>query len=109
MSQTNNNIKNSWSLASFAKEFGKCVSMAHFVNKSTGEEFDSLAFKQCKDDKDSTLVGFGKSLGKLTKAEIANQFHDLQVVELNASDGKRHFKLCLKGQTTWEDLSDLFE
>lgn len=111
MSQ-NTKIVNSWTLVSFAAEFGSKVSIAPFTNKETGEKFKSLAFKKARDDKKSTLVGFSKNLGELSAAELKAQRDILQVVELPSTinedgDKQRHFKLCKQG-AGWEEV-DLFD
>ena len=92
-------IKNSWSLISFAKTHGR-MKVAPFVNKETGECFNSCAFLDSEGG--ITLVAFSSKLGELTPAQIAAQKDDLQVVQLESGS----FKLCKAGhgQDTWEDV-----
>ena len=90
-------IKNSWSLISFAKSYGK-MKVAPFVNKETGEAFKSCAFLSPKGK--ITLVAFSSKLGELTPKQIAAQKDDLQVVQLESGS----FKLCKTGHDTWEDV-----
>ena len=94
---TNVGITNSWSLLSFAKSHGR-MKVAPFVNKETGECFQSCAF--ISDTDEITLVAFSSKLGELTPAQIAAQKDDLQVVQLESGS----FKLCKAGHDTWEDV-----
>lgn len=97
MATSNVGIKNSWSLISFAKIYGK-MKVAPFVNKETGEAFKSCAF--LSSDGEITLVAFSSKLGELTPKQIATQKDDLQVVQLESGS----FKLCRAGHDTWEDV-----
>ena len=90
-------IKNSWSLLSFARAHGK-MKVAPFVNKETGETFQSCAFVDS--DNNVTLVAFSSKLGELTPRQIAAQKGSLQVVELESGT----FKLCKQGNSSWEDV-----
>ena len=90
-------IKNSWSLLSFARAHGR-MKVAPFVNKETGEAFQSCAFVDS--DNNVTLVAFSSKLGELTPRQIAAQKDSLQVVELESGT----FKLCKQGNSSWEDV-----
>ena len=90
-------IKNSWTLLSFAKTYGR-MKVAPFVNKETGEAFKSCAFLSSRGE--VTLVAFSSKLGELTPAQIAAHKDDLQVVQLESGS----YKLCRAGHDTWEDV-----
>ena len=96
-----NNIKNSWSLIAFAKQFGPKMQVGEFANKETGEMFHSTIFTN---GDTRTFVAFSRNLGELTPQEIAQQKDVLQVVQCETSDGRDMYSLCKKGQNTWEDV-----
>lgn len=91
-------IKNSWSLISFAKAHGK-MQVAPFVNKETGEPFQSCVFTHPVDNT-RVFVAFSSNLGELTPQEIAQQKDELQVVELESGN----YKLCKQGSNAWADV-----
>ena len=72
-----NTIKNSWSLLSFAKEFGPKMQVGEFVNSDTGDKFKSCIFTK---DGTRTFVAFSSKLGVLNPRQIAAQKDKLQVV-----------------------------
>ena len=90
-------IKNSWSLISFARQFGK-LSVGPCTNHETGEIFKACAFT--KSDGTRTFVSFSSKLGELTPMEIAERQHNLQVVELESGN----YKLCAQGESSWQDV-----
>ena len=91
MATANNNIKNSWSLLAFAKQFGPKMQVGEFSNKETGEVFKSCIF----DNGDTrTFVSFSSNLGELSPKQIAAQKNDLQVVQCETKDGRDMFSLC---------------
>ena len=92
-------IKNSWSLISFARAHGPQMKVAPFVNKDTGESFNSCVF--INDERELTLVNFSSNLGELTPQQIANQKNDLQVVQLESGS----YKLCKAGSDTWQEVN----
>lgn len=96
-----NTIKNSWSLLSFAKEFGPKMQVGEFVNSDTGDKFKSCIFT--KDDT-RTFVAFSSNLGVLSPRQIAAQKDDLQVVLCETKDGEDMYSLCHQGQNSWEDV-----
>lgn len=96
MTQSQSEIKNSWSLISFARIFGK-MQVGEFANKDTGELFKSCIFT--KGD-DHTFVAFSSKMGELTPREIAQQKDNLQVVQLQSDN----YILCRKGASTWQDV-----
>lgn len=96
-----NTIKNSWSLLSFAKEFGPKMQVGEFVNSDTGDKFKSCIFT--KDDT-RTFVAFSSKLGVLSPRQIAAQKNDLQVVLCETKDGDDMYSLCHQGQNSWEDV-----
>ena len=95
------NIKNSWSLLSFAKEFGPKMQVGEFVN--TGDKFKSCIFTK---DGTRTFVAFSSKLGVLSPRQIAAQKNDLQVVLCETKDGNDMYSLCHQGETpdTWQDV-----
>lgn len=95
------NIKNSWSLLSFAKEFGPKMQVGEFVNSESGETFKSCIFT--KGDT-RTFVAFSRKLGVLSPRQIAAQKDDLQVVLCKTEDGEDMYSLCHQGQNHWEDV-----
>lgn len=97
MATSNVGIKNSWSLISFARIYGR-MKVAPFVNHETGEAFKSCAFLSSNGE--VTLVAFSSNLGELTPKQIAAQKDDLQVVQLESGS----YKLCKAGHDTWEDV-----
>lgn len=101
MATANNNIKNSWSLLAFAKEFGPKMQVGNFANKETGEMFKSCIFDN---GETRTFVSFSSKLGELSPKEIAAQKKELQVVQCGTKDGKEMYSLCKQGENTWEDV-----
>lgn len=98
-----NKIKNSWSLLSFAREFGPKMQVGEFVNSESGDKFKSCIFT--KGDT-RTFVAFSSKLGVLSPREIAAQKDDLQVVLCETKDGDDMYSLCRQGKTpnTWQDV-----
>ena len=94
-------IKNSWSLLSFAKEFGPKMQVGEFVNSESGDKFKSCIFT--KGDT-RTFVAFSSKLGVLSPREIAAQKDYLQVVLCETKDGDDMYSLCHQGQDSWEDV-----
>ena len=90
-------IKNSWSLITFAKEFGPKMQVGEFVNKETGEDFKSCIFTN---GETRTFVAFSSKMGVLSPREIAAKKNELQVVQLESG----HYSLCKQGENTWEDV-----
>lgn len=95
------NIKNSWSLLSFARKFGPKMQVGEFVNSESGDKFKSCIFT--KGDT-RTFVAFSSKLGVLSPREIATQKDDLQVVLCETKDGDDMYSLCHQGQDSWEDV-----
>ena len=96
-----NKIKNSWSLLSFAREFGPKMQVGEFVNSESGDKFKSCIFT--KGDT-RTFVAFSSKLGVLSPREIAAQKDDLKVVLCETKDGNDMYSLCHQGQNSWEDV-----
>lgn len=96
-----NKIKNSWSLLSFAREFGPKMQVGEFVNSESGDKFKSCIFT--KGDT-RTFVAFSSKLGVLSPREIAAQKDDLQVVLCETKDGDDMYSLCHQGQDSWENV-----
>lgn len=101
MATANNNIKNSWSLLAFAKQFGPKMQVGNFANKETGEMFKSCIFDN---GETRTFVSFSSKLGELSPKEIAAQKKELQVVQCETKNGKEMYSLCKQGENTWEDV-----
>lgn len=97
-----NKIKNSWSLLSFAREFGPKMQVGEFVNSESGDKFKSCIFT--KGDT-RTFVAFSSKLGVLSPKEIAAQKDNLQVVLCETKDGDDMYSLCHQGQDSWEDVN----
>ena len=96
MTNNNSSIKNSWSLISFAKNFGsKGVRVGMCTNATTGEKFPAVAFTDS--DNTRTFVSFSRNLGALTAKELAEQKHDLQVVLCETKNGDDMYSLCKQG------------
>lgn len=95
------NIKNSWSLLSFARKFGPKMQVGEFVNSESGDKFKSCIFT--KGDT-RTFVAFSSKLGVLSPREIAAQKDDLQVVLCETKNGDSMYSLCHQGQDSWEDV-----
>ncbi len=68
-------------LIDFAKRYGKMKVTKELINPHTGEKFKSCAFIDAEGK--VTLVGFSKTIGELTPAQISEQKNNLQVVELS--------------------------
>lgn len=101
MAQTSTNIKNSWSLLSFAREFGPKMQVGEFSNSDSGDRFKSCIFT--KGDT-RTFVAFSNKLGVLSPREIVQQKDDLQVVLCETKNGKDMYSLCHTGENSWEDV-----
>ena len=95
------NIKNSWSLLSFARQFGPKMQVGEFSNKESGEIFKSCIFDN---GETRTFVSFSSKLGELSPREIAAQKDNLQVVLCETKDGNDMYSLCHQGQNSWEDV-----
>lgn len=91
-------IKNSWSLISFARQFGK-LATGECTNHDTREVFKACTFT--KADGTRTFVSFSSKLGELTPREIAERQHSLQVVKLESGN----YKLCNQGENTWQEVA----
>lgn len=93
---TTRKIVNSWSLISFAKEFGPKMEVGKFTDPRDGSEFHSCVFTK-GDTK--TFVSFSSKMGELTPRDIAAQKDDLRVVKLDSGN----YSLC-KNQSSWEEV-----
>lgn len=102
--ENKNNIVANFTFMAFGKMKKTAkLQIADFVNSKSGDTFKSLVFTSTTGDK--TFVAFSKKLGVLTKAELAAQKADLQVVEMAPdANGKVHYVLCKQGANTWEDV-----
>jgi len=78
MANSANNIKESWSLISFAKSHGK-PQLGKFINEETGETWKSCIFTDPSNPDNKTFVSFSRNLGELTAQQIKEQKDDLQV------------------------------
>lgn len=87
------------SLNQFAGRFSE-VKRGHFVNKTSGENFDSLIFMGHKDGK-PRFCNFSSKLGTLSNAQIKADRNNLQVI---AFEGNTHYTLCRKGNGAWESV-----
>jgi len=103
MANSANNIKESWSLISFAKSHGK-PQLGKFINEETGETWKSCIFTDPSNPDNKTFVSFSRNLGELTAQQIKEQKDDLQVVQCFTKEGKKMFSLCKKGAESWEDV-----
>lgn len=90
-------IKNSWSLISFARQFGK-MAVGECVNHDTAEVYKACTFT--KADGTRTFVSFSSNLGELTPRKIAERQYSLQVVELESGN----YKLCNQGESSWQEV-----
>ena len=97
------NIKNSWSLVGFAREFGPRMQVGDFTNGDTGDHFKSCIFTN---GNTRTFVAFSRKLGVLSPREIARQKDTLQVVLCETEEGNDMYSLCKKGEPgeAWEDV-----
>lgn len=91
-------ITNSWSLMSFARQFG-AMSVANLKRKSDGHIFKSCAFRNPNTNA-VTFVAFSSNLGELTPAQIAASKDSLQVVRLTGGN----YKLCKVGENSWQSV-----
>lgn len=73
-------IIKTWSLLSFAREFGK-MQIGEFVNSETQEHFKACIFTK---DNNKTFVAFSSKLGVLTPKEIVERKNSLIVVQLDS-------------------------
>lgn len=73
-------IEKSWSFVAFAEEMGK-PKMATCVNKTTGEEFQCVAFEKVDEDgeKQITFCHFGYSTQGMSAKEISRDKDNLKV------------------------------
>lgn len=97
MSNNNSNIKSSFTLVAFNKQFSR-LQIGEFTNPTTGDTFKSLIFTDAQGEK--TFVGFSQNLGELSPAQLKAQKDSLQVVQLESGS----YKLCKQGENTWEDV-----
>ena len=73
-------IIKTWSLLSFAREFGK-MQVGEFINSETQEHYKACIFTK---DNNKTFVAFSFKLGVLTPKEIVERKHSLIVVQLTS-------------------------
>jgi len=99
----NKGIVNSWSLREFRALKGKMLS-GNFTNSLSKENFNSLVFESPV-DRSLTFVSYSSNLGELTKDELRNMRDELQVVELSSGT----FKLCKRGENSFDDMDDIFD
>ena len=92
-----NNIKESWTLVAFARQFGK-PKKAHLINKDTGEEYPAVMFIDT--DGNTTHVSFSSKMPELSAKEIGAQKDKLRVIQLKSSG---NYKLCYDN-STWEEI-----
>lgn len=98
MANTDSKIVNSWSLLSFAREFGTKMAVGPCVNHESGEVYQACCFTNKEGLR--TFVGFSRNLGKLSSSEIVARKADLQIVKLESGN----YKLCKVGQSDWKDV-----
>lgn len=89
-------IEKSWSLVSFAKEFGT-PKIAPCVNHETGECFKSIVFDN---NGELTWCHFGYSTEGMTGKEIIRERESLKVGR--TTSGK--YTLYKQGENAWEEL-----
>lgn len=115
MAQENaNRIINHWSLLAFAQKFGADFAVGTSTNHETGEQYPACTFTK---DGQRTFVEFGPSLeGGLSLNQVIRQKDDLQIVELsvdaellakrkNAGKQLETYRLCKKGESSWESVN----
>lgn len=73
-------IIKTWSLLSFAREFGK-MQVGEFINSETKEHYKACIFTK---DNNKTFVAFSSKLGVLTPKEIVERKNSLIVVQLDS-------------------------
>lgn len=93
-----NSIINSWTLLSFARQFGTKMAVGDCVNHESGEVFKACSFTNKEGAR--TFVSFSTNLGVLSPSEIAERKSNLQVVQLESGN----YKLCQQGENSWEDV-----
>jgi len=105
MSQFKNNahIVNSWSLASFAKQF-TAVKEAQFVNKDTAEVFTKLAF--CKEDNAPVFVQYGQSIpeGFDPKVDLKGHLDQYKVLEMANDVKDQYYVLAKESDSAWQTI-----
>lgn len=74
-------IIKTWSLLSFAKEFGPKMQVGTFINNDTQNKFKCCIFTK---DNNKTFVAFSSKLGVLTPKEIVERKYSLIVVQLDS-------------------------
>lgn len=74
-------IIKTWSLISFAKEFGPKMQVGEFINSETQETFKSCIFTK---DNTKTYVAFNSKLGVLTPKEIVERKNSLIVIQVDS-------------------------
>lgn len=108
MAQDSSNIIGRWSMKEFFVNNGRTLQRVPCTNGTTGDSFCMLAFGR-------KFVGFSKELGELTNAQVNSMKEDLQIVELKVPEdvrksrrdaGKQEesYRLCRKGESTWEEV-----
>lgn len=74
-------IIKTWTLISFAKEFGPKMQVGEFVNSETQKHFKSCIFTK---DSIRTFVAFSSKVGELTPKEIVERKNSLIIVQLES-------------------------
>lgn len=111
-------ILNSWSLFSFAEDFGTVVNKKQWEPEE-GAPFSTLSFRPSKDSTKATYVHFSSNLGELSGKQLKEQRDDLQIVQIEvapdvlarrAAKGQQleSYKLCRKGELDYGEEIDLW-
>lgn len=74
-------IIKTWTLISFAKEFGPKMQVGEFINSETQKHFKSCIFTK---DSTRTYVAFSSKVGELTPKEIVERKNSLIIVQLES-------------------------
>ena len=117
--ESKSTIKNSWSLLTFARQFGTHLEAGKCTSPETGE-YGACRFTD--NDGKSTFVTFSRNLpNDLTANDIASQANELRVVELEVDKetwqrriqraqetGRpvqmQTYKLCRRGESSWTSV-----
>ena len=94
-------IVNSWSFVAFVRNNGGKAFVAPFVNKESGEMFNSIVVKSSNSrDEKGIIVNFSSKMGELGLQELAREKDNLQVVQLESGT----YKLCRVGESSWNEI-----
>ena len=89
------NIKEQWTLKEWCQIYGAKFTRAPFINKNSGETFNSLVWKDANNS--IIFVNFSKNLGEIDNATMRKMKDQLSVYQIVKENGDLGFSLGKTG------------